>query len=136
MLDEMSKKKYIDYDGKSFCGFVDVGDGEYDDDTSLATHALVFMVEALDGSCKVPIGYFFVDRLNGKQRPNFLGICLKKLHAVGATIISLTCDGPECHFSMMNELGACLKPDSRQTFFSHPSDKNKKVWLFLTFVTC
>ena len=61
MHDEISIKKCVEWDGKRFRGFVDVGDGVYDDDTPLACHALVFMVVSLDGSCKVPIGYFFVD---------------------------------------------------------------------------
>ena len=29
---------------------------------------------------------------------------------VGVKVISLTCDGPSCHFSMLSELGVNLNP--------------------------
>ena len=42
---------------------------------------------------------------------------LQRLHTTGATIISLTCDGPASHFAMMRALGADLTFDSMQAFY-------------------
>ena len=36
MHDEISIKEDVEWDGKCFRGYVDVGDGVYDDDTPLA----------------------------------------------------------------------------------------------------
>jgi len=38
---------------------------------------------------------------------------------VGVKVISLTCDGPSCHFSMLSELGVNLNPYNL-TSFPHP----------------
>ena len=83
MHDEISIKEDIQWDGYCFRGYVDVGDGVYDDDTPLAGHALVFMVVSVDGSCKVPIGYFLIAGMTGKERANSLQICFRKLNSIG-----------------------------------------------------
>lgn len=33
---------------------------------------------------------------------------------------SVTCDGPSCHFSVMSELGVCLKPAEMRPNSSYP----------------
>ena len=89
------------------------------------------MAVSVNGSWKVPCGYFFVDGLNGIERANLVKVCIKKLHDVGVNVVSLTCDGPACHFKMLKELGACLQTASLQASFVHPLDKNKKVHVLL-----
>ena len=34
-------------------------------------------------------------------------------------MVSVTCDGPSCHFSMLTALGACLDPGNLKTSFKH-----------------
>ena len=58
-------------------------------------------------------------------------ICIKKLHDAGVSVVSLTCDGPSCHFTMMNELGACLDPNNLKAYFPHPLEPNKKIHVLL-----
>ncbi|GFN88513.1 THAP domain containing 9 [Plakobranchus ocellatus] len=60
MLDEMAIMKKIEFDGKKTFGFVDIGSGVTDDGAPAATQALVFMVMCVNGSWKVPIGFFFL----------------------------------------------------------------------------
>ena len=43
MLDEMAKRKHVEWDGKQFRGYVDLGTGINDDSLPEATDALVFM---------------------------------------------------------------------------------------------
>ena len=68
MLDEMAIRKHVSWDGKRFRGYVDVGNGTDENDSSpVAKEALVLMAVAVNGSWKVPCGYFFIDGLNGKR---------------------------------------------------------------------
>lgn len=132
MLDEMAIKTHVAWDGTRFHGYVDTGNGADVDDSSLvAKDVLVFMVVSINGSWKVPCAYFFVDGLSGLERANLVKVCIKKLHDAGVSVISLTCDGPSCHFSMMSGLGARLEPTSLQTFFPNPLEPTKKVYVLL-----
>ena len=70
--------------GKKYRGYVDLGNEVEDDDSApLAKDALVFMAVSINEAWKVPIGYFFIDGLSGKERANLIKVCLKKLHDVG-----------------------------------------------------
>ena len=53
------------------------------------------------------------------------------LSGVGIEVISFTCDGPSCHFSMLSALGASLDPSQMTTWFPHPDDENKKIYILL-----
>lgn len=132
MLDKMAIRKHVSWDGKKFRGYVDVGNGSEENDSSpVAKDALVLMAVAVNGCWKVPCGYFLADGLNGKERANLVQVCIKKLSNVEIDVVSLTCDGLSCHFTMLQELGACLNIDNLQCYFSHPGDKNKKVYILL-----
>ena len=66
MLDEMAMKKHVSWDGKEFRGYVDVGNGIDENDSSpVAKDALVLMAVAVNGSWKVPCGLLMV--LAGKS---------------------------------------------------------------------
>ncbi|CAB3980294.1 THAP domain-containing 9 [Paramuricea clavata] len=72
MMDEMAIKKHISWDGNKYNGYVDLGDGINDDSLPVAADALVFIVVSVDGSWKVPCGYFFVNGLSGEERANLV----------------------------------------------------------------
>ena len=132
MIDEMAIRKDVSWDGNKFRGYVDLGNAVEDDDSApIAKDALVFMVVGVNETWKVPVGYFFVDGLSGKERANLVKVCIKKLYDVGVEVISLICDGPSCHFAMLRELGASLSPPDLKPYFTHPLDKNKRVYVLL-----
>ena len=132
MIDEMAIKKHVSWNGKKFRGYVDLGNEVEDDDSApIAKDALVFMVVGVNETWKVPVGYFFIDGLSGKERANLIKVSIKKLHDVGIDIISLICDGPSCHFAMLNALGVELKVPYIQPYFLNPLDKEKKIYVFL-----
>ena len=111
MIDEMAIRTHAEWDGQKYCGFVDLGTGIDDHDSlPLAKSALVFMVIAVNSTWKVPYAYFLVNGLSGIEHANLIKICLRKLLEVGVKVISLTCDGPSYHFSMLPELGVNLNP--------------------------
>ena len=92
MLDEMAIKKHVQWDGKKMVGFVDIGNGVFDDSAPPATEALVLMAVALNSSCKVALGYFLIAGLTGTERANIVTTCILRLHDVGVRVVSLTCD--------------------------------------------
>ena len=122
MLDEMAIRKHVEFDGHDMIGFVDLGTGiPTDDSAPLATEVLVFMVVCLNGSWKVPVAYFLIHGLSGVERANLIDQCIRKLYDVGVDVVSLTCDGPSCHFSMLKALGASMDPFNLKPYFPHPS---------------
>ena len=70
MLDEMAIRKHVEWDGKRFRGFVDLGTGIDDDSAPEATDALVFMAVAVNSCWKVPCGYFLANGLSGNEKAN------------------------------------------------------------------
>eukprot|EP00795_Rhopilema_esculentum_P003236 gene3236-1558_t len=93
MLDEMSIRKHVAWDGIRYRGFVDLGDGIEDDDSlPVAKDVLVLMAVCINGSWKVPCGYFFIDGLSGCERANLISVCLQRLWDTGVQVVSVTCD--------------------------------------------
>ena len=133
MLDEMSIRKHVQWDGKAqkYRGFVDLGTDIDDDSLPEATEALVFMAVSVNSNWKVPCGYFLVNGLTGEEKANLTKDCIRKLHDVGVKVVSFTCDGPTTHQAMLKLLGAVLSVDNMQAYFPHPCDENEKIYIFL-----
>ena len=131
MLDEMSIRKHVQWDGKKYRRFVDLGTGIDDDSLPEATEALVFMAVSLNSNWKVPCGYFLVNGLTGEEKANLTKDCLTKLDEVGVKVVSFTCDGPTTHQAMLKLLGARLSADNLQAYFPHPCDNNENIYVFL-----
>jgi len=119
MMDEMAIKSHVEWVGSKLYGYVDMGTGVDDDSNPVAADVLVFMVVGVNQHWKIPVGYFLVNGLSGEERANLVRQCLMKLYDVGVNIVSLTCDGPSCHFSMMKELGAVIDPSNLKGWFVH-----------------
>ena len=131
MLDEMSIKKHIQWDGTRFHGYVDFGTECEDDTNPVATEALVFMVVPLNSNWKLPVGYFLIKSMTGVDRANLVQQCLSKLADIGILIESLTCDGPSCHVKMLETLGASMKVPDLVPSFPHPLNPDHRVSVFL-----
>jgi hypothetical protein len=131
MLDEMSIRKHVEWDGKQFRGYVDLGTGINDDLLPGATDTLVFMAVSVNSGWKVLCGYFLVNGLTGEQKANLTKECITKLHEVGVKVVSLTCDGPTSHQAMLKLPDAQLSPDGLQAFFQHPCDPKAKIYILL-----
>lgn len=128
MLDEMSIKKQIDFDGKRNWGFVDVGINLQDSSVEPASEVLVLMVVSHTGSWKLPIAYFFIKSLTGSEKANICKEALIRLAEMDIHITSITCDGPSAHFTMFQQLGCNFSQSNMQTYFLHPHDPSKKVY--------
>jgi len=73
-IDEMSikKKKKIDWDGQKSHGFVDIGTRSVHGDVPLASEVLAFMLVAINHRFKLPIAYYFTEKLNGHEKVKLL----------------------------------------------------------------
>lgn len=131
MLDEMAIKKHVEFANGRYYGYADIGNGEFDDSTPVAKDVLVLMAVSVNEAWKIPLGYFLLDGMNGQERANLIEQCLHKLHDVNVRAVSLTCDGPSCHFTMLRHLGANMNVDSLDPSFPHPADSDQKVHVLL-----
>lgn len=129
-IDEMAIRRRIEWDGKIFHGYVDIGANINTDDLREAKDALLFLVTAINAGWKVPVGYFFVDGVNGEQKHNLVIQCLKLIHETGVRVVSLTCDGCPANISMLNKLGCNINAENTKTSFEHPVTK-QNVYAFL-----
>ncbi|CAF2140627.1 unnamed protein product, partial [Rotaria magnacalcarata] len=126
LMDEISIRQHVEWDGTKFSGYIDFGgEVKYDDDDSkIATQALVIMVNAVNGHWKVPIGYFLTNGLNSSDRANLVNESLILLHENGVEVVSLTFDGTSTNIAMANVLGANMNFCSLITKFKHPVSKS------------
>jgi len=95
VIDEMSIREQIEWDGNKTHGFVDMGSNISIDDDNLvhAKNALVFMAVGVNGHWKMPKGYFLIGGLNGSERGNLLNKCLQLMADTGAKVHSITFGG-------------------------------------------
>ncbi|KAJ8246096.1 hypothetical protein GJAV_G00263610 [Gymnothorax javanicus] len=128
---EMAIHKHVEYAAGKFHGYVDLGTGIVDDSLPPAKDAFVLMVVSINASWKIPVAYFLIDGLTGEERANIISECLLRLHNIGVHTVSLTCDGPSCHFAMLKSLGANLDVLDMKPSFEHPGDPSKVVHVVL-----
>ena len=129
LLDEMTIKTQVQWDGKKFHGYIAVCTECNDDSNSIVTQALVFMVVLLNAGWKIPVGYFFINGLTGQKRAHLVQQC--KLSDIGVWIESVTCDRSSCHFRMLETLGVKMTVPQLTPSFLHPHDANHRVHVLM-----
>lgn len=131
VMDEISIRKMVEWTGSKFTGYVDVGTKLESDMLPEAREALVFMLVALNGSWKIPVGYFLLNGITATEKASLVKKCLEFLHDIGVTVTSLTCDGAATNISMMAHLGANFTdPTDLKTYFTHPVT-GENIFIFL-----
>lgn len=93
----------------------------------MATEALVFMVNSYTVPFKAAVAYFLVDKLNAEAQAQMLKVVIERLHEVGVTIRSLTCDGAPANLSTYHHLGCSLP---QEPWFPHPT-AGSRVMVFM-----
>lgn len=87
VVDEMAIRRHVEWDGKKFYGYADVGTKTSDDSFPIAKDAFVLMLVAINGRWKLPIGYFFVDGISGEQRCNLVQQAASLAHEKAHTLL-------------------------------------------------
>uniref|UniRef100_A0A2S2N8G3 THAP domain-containing protein 9 n=2 Tax=Schizaphis graminum TaxID=13262 RepID=A0A2S2N8G3_SCHGA len=131
VIDEMSIRKQIEMDSnRNVYGFVNLGitsTENVDKNILEAKNALVFILVGINGYWKLPIGYFLIDGLSGKDRASLLLKALQLINETGVNINSLTFDGASVNTSMVSTLGADLN-NSPQIINPHTKEP---IYIFL-----
>ena len=127
-IDEMHIMEWVEYVGDRVYGYINLGTsaGMRDDDNDSQEKSngmLVIMAVSLNSHWKVPLGYFAIKSLSGKERANLITLALTQLHDANVKCCSLTFDGEPANIAMTNTLGACLKwdTDKYKPWFMHPN---------------
>lgn len=116
IMDEIAIRCKIEFDGKKYYGYVDFG-VPLDQNRDIAREAFVFMIVAINDTWKYLVGYFFINGLNGTEKMNLVMQCLKALFDCGVNVISLTFDGCQANFVMVNLLGCSLNLQNMKISF-------------------
>lgn len=117
VIDEMAIRKQLEWTGKKVVGYVNFGVDFEDDSNVLAKEVFVLMLVCINGSWKIPLGYFLTDSLSGDQKSSIVTQCIKLAEETGVKIVSLTCDGPTSNITMGKMLGCSFEfPEIKTTF--------------------
>lgn len=132
VIDEMSIRKLKEFNGNKVQDYVDFGAGidMPEDRAGLCTQALVFLLVAVNGGWKLPVGYFLVDGVAEEQRANLVRICLSNCHEVNVEVVSMTFDGCPANMPMARELGCSFDLGQFKTYFPHP-ETEQPIYVFL-----
>lgn len=130
IFDEMSIKKHIDWDGKTFFGYSSMGSNICKGELSEAREVLVFMAVGVNVSWSIPIAYFLVNGTSAQEKANLVSQAILILHDLGGNVISVTFDGTSTNFAAAEILGAnILKPLELKPYFNNPADETSKVYI-------
>lgn len=123
VMDEISIRKQIEWTGTKFTGFVNVGHDLDSEELPEAKEAIVFMVVAVNGNWKLPVGYFLINSLTGSEKASILNQLFFNLHATGVKILSLTFDGIASNISMIKTFGCDISNlNNLITHFPNPAN--------------
>ncbi|KAL4121129.1 hypothetical protein QTP88_013694 [Uroleucon formosanum] len=131
VIDEMCIRQHVEMDSqKKMYGFINMGaDYAYDNENiSLAKNALVFLTVSINGYWKMPIAYFLIDGLNGKERANLLMKAIDLLNETGVKLCSITFDGASVNTKMCTELGVHFDIDHPEAYIVN--DRKENVYAF------
>lgn len=132
IMDEMSIRSQTIFFNGRFYGGVDLGTGlqPQSDSFQEAKNILVFMAVGINGHWKVPIAYFLINGLNGKERANLLTKCLELINDTGAKVFSITFDGAPSNLAMCSSLGANFDYFGDFKPWIINSITGEKLWIF------
>ena len=135
IIDSMSLRKQTIYNSASgkYDGFVDYGPGGLIGEQTdiLATEALVFLLVSLHSNWKVPIAFFYVDKVQSSIQGQLVNTALQLTADHGIRVRCITFDGAAANISMANALGCSLGSSGEMvTHFNHPS-LNIPVYIIL-----
>lgn len=121
VLDEMAVRQHVEWDGKRYHGYVDIGSGADDDSLPVAKDALTFMIVAINDNWKLPVEYFLIEGVNGAQKTRLVHQYLTLVHDTCVKVVSITFDGAAANLTMAKNLG-CQFDTGRplKTSFPHP----------------
>jgi DNA transposase THAP9 len=129
-MDEMAIRKHVIWDKNKnmFIGYVNFD--TYGENDVVANKVLVFMVTAVNQNWKIPIGFFYVSRLDSNSREILIKMCLEQLSIPNLEIMVLIFDGDKANLKAVESMGASFKNDTIRPEFINPYT-DKKIAIML-----
>lgn len=134
-FDEMCIRKNIQWfqpqaNSGKFLGFTTYGSSN-DDIVSVASKALVFMINGINCDIQLPVAYHFVASLKHQELGSLLTDIIKAISECDVKISNVTFDGLPLNGKTCSFLGANIDNLNRMdTFFNNPSDNSPIYILF------
>lgn len=132
IFDSMAIRSQIVYDKKidKHCGYVDYGGIAAPNLEELATEALVFQIVSYSKKFKIPIAYFFINKISGNLQCELLKLAIGKLNDIGICVRSITCDGCATNMKTLHLLGFQLSSEKIISHIKHPNN-NTEIYCIL-----
>lgn len=135
LLDEMATRKNITMDPKTktFKGTVNHGEGERQAESidEVADKGLVFMYQPLTNAHKAqPIAYFATSKCDGKELTKLIIKAIVLLENAGVKVHGVITDAGGPNRGFWKEVRVSGKLDETKSYFTHPLDKERKVFVF------
>lgn len=132
IFDEMSIRKQLHWNDsqKKFLGHVTYGFDSDSAELQLANNALVFMVNGINISFNMPIAFYFITSLNGKEKFRLVKEIIEAITACDVRVMNLTFDGLGSNVTMCNSFGANFQKNDFRPYFTLPKDKRKIYIIF------
>ena len=126
VLDSVSIRKQTLYNNTTgqYDGFIDYGPGGMiaEETDVAASEALVLLLVCLHPNWKVPIGFFFIDKIQSSIQARLITTALELTADHGLKVRCLTFDGDSANISMANLLGCSIYSSGQHcSKFAHPS---------------
>jgi len=132
VIGEMCIRQQVGIDSeKNVHGYINMGaEHSYDsDDIPLAKNVLVVLAVGINSYWKMPLTYFHIDGLGGKERANLLQEAINLMHDTGAKLQSIIIDGANVNTRMCTELGANFDHKNPQAFIISKYDEKLFIYL-------
>lgn len=124
----MAIRKHVEYLNwaNRYSGYITFGQSDTAEER-LATKALVFMVSGINEPFKIPVAYFFVDRLAKEERAFLLNRVIEMVIDCGIVVKSVTSDGDRSNIAAFKELGANF--DNFEPRFFNKNAPNETIYV-------
>lgn len=106
-FDEVAIHKLLQFVNNEMIGFENVPTIEQRD-AQIASEALVFLFNAINTELKLPVAYYFANKLNAESKSSLVRSVIVSLLECGVIISSVTFDGIRSNAAMCQIFGADL----------------------------
>lgn len=128
-VDEMAIRQSLQFNSqtKTMSGYVTVASARATN--NIATKALVYLVTSIHEKFKIPVGYFFVNGLDGLELAAVTDEVIRVLTEAGVKIRAMVFDGHPSNIKMAEALGANLS--NYEPFIHNKYDPSNDIIFFL-----
>ncbi|XP_024882946.1 uncharacterized protein LOC112461798 [Temnothorax curvispinosus] len=135
LLDEINLRKSVAVCSKNltYVGLTDLGDDEQQstDLSEQATHGLVLMFQLLADKYTQPVAVFASKNpVKGEELAKLVAKAVVYIESIGAKIHGVIADGAKTNTKMWSILDIKICHHDMKTWFTHPLDNDRKIFVF------